>query len=159
MNYNLGYFNNQQYLNNNNINNINGVNRQTQQDAFNMMTSYPMINRAYTNNNNNINNQNNNLLNQQYNKNINSNNINNRIEDNINPKPTFNKTQSFKKTVTFNKVQIINVESFKEYNKIEESIFNTDYTGNYNNQNNIIDEDGQIRNNRKKGDECTCIIL
>ena len=61
-----------------------------------------------------------------------------------------------KKTVTFNnKIDIVNVESFKEFNKIDDDEINVDYFQRYNYP---IGHNSGSKNNKKRDCDCTCDI-
>ena len=80
-------------------------------------------------------------------------NTNNRM---ITPQNGFSSTKKNKKSVTFNsKVDVVNVESFKEFNKIDEDVFNADYFQRYNFP---TDYNNGIKNIKKKDCDCTCNI-
>ena len=70
---------------------------------------------------------------------------------NMTPIPTEQTRKKIKKQVTFNKkVDIIKVQSYKEYNRIDENLFNINnfYTTGLN----------MNSKNKKSNNECTCNI-
>ena len=127
--YNYNYTNNnQQYVNINNMNNYNQLN-QINMKPYNIC--------------NNVCNGNINYYTQyQYNSN-----------NNFQPIAKIKSNKKKNKSVKFNdKVNIINVQSFKEYNKIDGDDVNIEYS--YNDVN-----DKKIKIDKKKADNCECIII
>ena len=73
----------------------------------------------------------------------------------ITPQNEISSPKKTKKSVTFNnKVDVVNVESFKEFNKIDEDEFNLNFFQRYNFS---TDYNNEIKN-KQKDCECTCII-
>ena len=125
--YNLNYTNNQQCTNNNQI-----INNNNQLNQINMNPYYIS----------NCNNNNNNYYTQyQFNNN------------NFQPIVKFKKNKTKNKAVKFNEnISIVNVPSFKEYNKLDEDDINLNNNNDFNNKKINI-------NGKKKGDNCECIII
>ena len=92
--------------------------------------------------------------------NQNNNNIylvnNNKIENNINyvPKPAIRKKKGNTKKVKFNnKVCVINVECYKEFNKIDDNAYLNDFF------NDKINNSAQDKTNAQKTKNCECNII
>ena len=128
---------------------LNGINY-SNNTQYNYTNNYP--------NQNYFEQQNQNLLNAMYrnHSNLSTNSYSSNKYKLTYTEPTPRKKKSGKKkTVKFNEqVNIIQVQSYKEYNKIDDDInidtfFNNDY---YNNKPNI-------NINKKKGDKCECLCI
>ena len=133
--YNVNYSGNQLYNYSNNNQNINNYNQQNQIN----IQPYNTSNTDYTNNIS------------YYNYNNYSNYIYNNNNNNFQPIVKVKKKKLNNKKVKFNEsVCVIKVESYKEFNKLEDDDSNLDYINNYNKNINI---------NKKKGDKCECIII
>ena len=79
-------------------------------------------------------------------------------DDNINNNNQFKRKKSNKKVKFNDNIEIVNVESYKQYNKIDEEYFNINsYIANYINQNNPNTNNNKI--NRKKCGDCSCYII
>ena len=79
-------------------------------------------------------------------------------DDNINNNNQFKRKKSNKKVKFNDNIEIVNVESYKQYNKIDEEYFNINsYIANYINQNNPNTNNNKI--NRKKCSDCSCNII
>ena len=79
-------------------------------------------------------------------------------DDNINNNNQFKRKKSNKKVKFNDNIEIVNVESYKQYNKIDEEYFNINsYIANYINQNNPNTNNNKI--NRKKCSDCSCYII
>ena len=79
-------------------------------------------------------------------------------DDNINNNNQFKRKKSNKKVKFNDNIEIVNVESYKQYNKIDDEYFNINsYIANYINQNNANANNNKI--NRKKCSDCSCYII
>ena len=85
-------------------------------------------------------------------------------DNNINDNNTQTKRKKSNKRVKFNdNIEIVNVESYKEYNKIYEDEFNNNEYNEYSNYiNNYINQCTKTKNNkinRSKCSDCICLII